>query len=97
MTAPPPVDCWVPVPLRWRHVQPGDVFVGHEAQLWMVSGVGPDGARFRADVTRAYCGPTTYYVDPDEVIRVLVPVTERDAVQLCRDELGARLIAGRTV
>jgi hypothetical protein len=95
MTTLPP-DVWVPVPLRWRHVHPGDTFVGRESRLWHVTGIGPHEAEFRVDAVNSYT-PFTAMVDPDDTINVLVPVSERDAVELCREELGARLLAGRTV
>ena len=95
LAARPPADVWVPVPLRWRHVVQGDVFVG-QGSLWHVSRIGLEKGELTVDV---YSGADEWRgpVDPDDVINVLVPVAERDAVELCREELGARLIAGRTV
>lgn len=85
-----PADCWVPVPLRWRHVIPGDVIVGRDGRPWMVTSTGT--------AVTAVDGPTaaTQPVDPDDPIPVLVPVTDRDAVELTRDQLGARLVERRT-
>lgn len=96
MTEPLPADAFVPVPIRWRHVQPGDHFLAPDGRAWHVIGFSDErGQRVAGAVHGEQHARRA--VDPDEVIRVLVPVTERDAVQLCRDELGARLIAGRTV
>lgn len=91
-----PPDCWVPVPLRWRHVVAGDTFVGRENQLWHVEEINGYGAALDVAVR---CSGDTHRVDvdPDEAMQVLVPVAERDAVELLREELGARLAAQRTV
>lgn len=91
-----PADCWTPVPLRFRHVIEGDVFVGRDGALWHVerisSSYGPG-----VEVTVRCCAATHHAdVDPDEVVHVLVPVTERDAVELTREQLGARLVQRRT-
>jgi len=93
-----PADVWVPVPLRWRHVAPGDTFEGQDKKLWHVEyiGIGSQSGLLGAVVRRAN-DQWNGKVDPDEVVNVLVPVTERDAVELCRDELGARLADRRSV
>jgi len=90
-----PADAWVPVPLRWRHVAPGDVFVGRDGRLWHVRAMNVLG---RGIVSTDHGGENfAAPVDPDEIVQVLIPVTERDAVELCRDELGARLADRRSV
>lgn len=91
-----PADAWVPVSLRWRHVVAGDVFVAPDGELWLVHAAQalPDGT-FRVVADRGadeYGRP----VDPDDVISVLVPVSLRDAVELTREQLGARLVERRT-
>lgn len=96
MTAPELADCWTPVPLRWRHAIEGDVFVGRDGALWRVdqaNSFGPAGIEVVVS-----CAAATHAadVDPDEVVHVLVPVTERDAVELTREQLGARLVDRRT-
>lgn len=93
MSAP---DAWVPVSLRWRHVLPGDVFVARNGELWQVEETGPS-PRTSYDVI-AVRGAQVHKadVDPDDVISVLVPVTERDAMELSREQLGARLVERRT-
>jgi hypothetical protein len=95
MTAALPPDVWVPVPVRFRHVVAGDTFVGNGAKLWHVTKVTPDLAQLRVE---AHQGDTVFRVaiDPDEVVDVLTPVPERDALELTRDALGARLIERRT-
>lgn len=92
-----PSDAWVPVPLRWRNVVAGDVFFSEKTRdLWLVV-EGLDLERMARGVRVAH-GATehTAKVDPDDVIAVLVPVPERDALRLCRDELGARVLERRT-
>lgn len=92
-------EVWVPVPLRWRHVNPGDVFLSEAScpddagTIWMVTRMEKD---WGGKVT-CQSGPDVFSseVDPDDVVDVLVPVSERDAVELSMDELGARLIARR--
>lgn len=90
-----PRDAWLPVPLRWRHVLAGDVFVARNGTLWHVisTGTAPTG-QFLVATSR---GPEEYgsTVDPDDSIQVLVPVAERDALRLTRDELGAALVERR--
>ena len=90
-----PPDVWVPVSIRFRYVQAGDTFVGNAAQLWHVISIKPDLSQLRI---QAHQGHTLFsvMVDPDDVIDVLTPVPERDAIELTRDALGARLIERRT-
>jgi hypothetical protein len=85
-------DAWVPVPLRWKHVLAGDVFVGKDGALWTVTetnGLGRGIVTVRRTSEQTYSAP----VNPDAVVSVLVPVLERDALRVCRDELGAQLEA----
>jgi hypothetical protein len=88
---------WVPVPLRWRHVIAGDTFADRDGALWHVTMAGDLWRRGSLSVS-AIKGefPMDAQVDPDDVIPVLIPVTERDAVELTIDQLGARLVARRT-
>lgn len=95
MTATLPPDVWVPVPIRWRHVQVGDVFVDSNGQLWHVMNTEPGRAGIKVKALLQFWTRTAD-VDPDEIIYVLIPVPERDAVELTRDALGARLIERRT-
>ena len=90
--------CWVPVPLRWRHTRPGDVIVGKGDDLWMIEGVSAGGWGDRGFLVQ---GQTTYEtprgsIDPDETVQVLVPLPEREALTVARDELAARVIERRT-
>ena len=78
-------DVWVPIPLRWRHVRPGDIVLGKHDRPWMVTSGMPRVVTVRSD--REYVTEP----DPDDTVSVLVPVTERDALRLTRDELGARI------
>lgn len=92
-----PADVFVPVPLRWKHVVSGDVIVARDGELWIIG----DNELPRGGVSiRARQGGDSYFardVDPDDVIKVLVPVTERDALQCTRDQLGARVIDRRAL
>lgn len=87
-----PPDAWVPVPIRWRHVVPGDVVVFGSA-LWLVTLRPKDG---EVHGQRTFHERHQGRPDPDDAVQVLIPVTERDAVELTREQLGARLVAGRT-
>ena len=86
-----PPDCWVPVPIRMRHVQPGDVILSKDGQPWMVD-VATIHGRLQVNRMREDMNVT---VDLDHVIQVLVPVSERDAVTLTRDQLGAQVESRR--
>lgn len=87
-----PPDAFVPVPLRWRHVIASDVVLGRDGALWAITDVDHLGTWVAVNGLREYQSQP----DPDEVVNVLVPVTERDAVELTREQLGARLIERRT-
>lgn len=89
-----PADAWVPVPLRWRHVRAGDMFVDREGQPWFVADIRERDGQLRVE-TLLRGGGWTGEVDPDDVIPVLVPVLERDMVELTREQLGARLVERR--
>lgn len=93
MTTELPPDAWVPVPLRFRHLVEGDVFLGSDGALWHVGQV-HHGAQTRVAVQ---CGDAKRVgdLDPDETVEVLVPVSEREAVELTREQLGARLVERR--
>jgi hypothetical protein len=97
VTVPELADCFVPVPMRWRLVAAGDVFVAKDGRLWSVGALGPR-VRGSGLYVAAHCGLQSYetHVDPDDVIHVLIPTPERDAVLLTRDQLGARVFARRT-
>lgn len=96
MTTEELAQVWIPVSLRTRHVIAGDVFVGKDGGLWHVtkSGATTDGTWALVVDQGDYV--TGGGMDPDDVIDVLVPALERDAVELTREELGARLVARRT-
>lgn len=93
-------DDLVPVPMRVRHVVTGDEILSEQdGSHWHVASVGEDlWRRAGRALTVEHEGRTvTSELDPDHVLDVLVPVTERDAVELCREELGARLTGRRAV
>lgn len=96
MTTTLPADAWVPVPLRWRHVIPGDVFVGGDGTLWHATHACPFNGRVSVTAKQ---GPVERHadVDPDDRVNVLVPVTEAEAVELTIEQLGARLVSRRTL
>lgn len=81
-------DHWAPIPLRWRHVLPGDVIVG-KAKPLMVRDVRPDPGGL---TVRVYGFEQPYYVDADEVMQVLVPAAERTAIASVREQLGGQII-----
>jgi hypothetical protein len=89
-----PADAWVPVPVRFRHVVPGDVFVGRDGALWHIRATGVLGR----NIVSADQGENNRAtpVDLDDVVQVLVPVGEREAVELTREQLGAQLVERRT-
>jgi hypothetical protein len=96
----------VPVPIRVRHVTAGDVFMSaRDGSHWLVSLADDQMWRVYGREIVAICDGRTVTtgpdarnaLDPDHVLDVLVPADEASAVELCREELGARLIAGRTV
>lgn len=85
-------DVWVPVPLRWRHVQPGDVIVGTNGRLIAVEATGGHGQQVYVHL-HGHALP--FPLDPDDTVQVLVPVAERDALVASRDQLGARIAERR--
>jgi hypothetical protein len=88
-------DCWAPAPLRWRHVQVGDVFIGAKQRQWMVSALATVAGSIQV-TARQGADEFAATVDPDETIDVLTLTTEREAIELLRSELGAQLIERRT-
>jgi hypothetical protein len=92
-------DVLVPVPLRWRHVIAGDVFIGRDDQEWIVTKNGYHWEWTGWDLFVEREGRVVRAgrrIDPDDVVEVFVPAVERDAVELIREQLGARLIERRT-
>lgn len=95
MTAIDPATCWVPVPVRWRYVQPGDVIAG-KGQLYQAASSYPSEDRSQW-VLMVTPGALVQIGDPDEMVSILVPVPERDAQRLAVEQLGAVVIGRRTV
>lgn len=93
MTAIDPAQCWVPVPTRWRHVNPGDVTVGLDGLL-TISHVTHECSCVNV---MAYGLEESVDVDPDGLVNVLVPIPERDAARLSLEQLGAQMLGRRTV
>lgn len=90
----------VPVPMRVRHVAPGDVFVSsRDGSHWHVTSAAEELWRLAGRELVAECEDRTVKsdLDPDHVLDVLIPDIERDAVELLYAELGARLAGRRTV
>lgn len=92
LAAKAPADAWVPVSVRWRHVVSGDVVLDPDGRTWMLTDRPMTGGMTVTRGAHSY----TATPDPDDVVDVLIPVVERDAVELARAELGARLIERRT-
>jgi hypothetical protein len=84
--------CWVPVPLRWRHVVAGDVIVGKGETPWMVRAQDMPCAGIALEHGAQHWEGD---VDPDEVVQVLTPWPMAQAMALTRAELGARVIERR--
>jgi uncharacterized coiled-coil protein SlyX len=89
-----PSDAFLPVPIRWRHVLPGDVLAvkrGDEVEPWLVrvsragdpTGWTVEVARTGADVPRN--------VDPDDEVPVLVAAAVADAFVVLREQ-GAEMV-----
>lgn len=92
MTADEMALCWVPIPLRARHLQLGDVVAGKEAgTLWLVNRCGDVVELMSCGRHASWSG----HLDPDETVHVLVPLPEREALTTARDELAARVIERR--
>jgi hypothetical protein len=91
------LPAWVPVELPWKHVRPGDAFVGREQKLWHVARCAPSQGQIAIQVVQVD-EPINTYADPDETVQVLVPVSERDCAELLvgREQIAARLIERRT-
>jgi hypothetical protein len=95
MTAIDPATCWVPVPVRWRYVQPGDVTVGVGGDLIPIEML--DYSKPGQITVTALDLPEPIPVDPDELVSILVPVPERDAQRLTVEQLGGVVTGRRTV
>jgi hypothetical protein len=90
----------VPVPMRVRRVVTGDEILSErDGSRWRVTSAGEDLWRCAGRTLTVESGgrSVTSELDPDDVLQVLVPVTERDAVELCRELLGARLTGRRSI
>lgn len=80
-----PADTWAPVLMRWRLVRPGDVFLDRAGLPWSVTNVGPNArgsvsvVAVRADDVRGRD------VHPDDLVNVLIPLVEREAVMNLRE------------
>ena len=91
----------IPVPMRVRHVAVGDVFVSaRDGSRWRITSAGDvlwriGGRELRAEHDGQ--GAMAEALDPDHVLHVLIPADEYDAVELCRELLGAQLIGRRSV
>jgi hypothetical protein len=96
VTAPALDVAYVPVELDWAAVVPGDVILGSDGRLFIVTGAGKDGDQWRLDVVHNYCGIETYRSPVNATVRVLVPIPERDALTLARDQLAAHVIERRS-
>lgn len=83
-------DCHTPIPLRWRHVRPGDVVVLKD-KLWEVVGTNTQ------DVVTVIRGGKTHSAAPDAdaTVPVLVRHQEREALQIAREQLGGTVMDRR--
>lgn len=88
-------DHWGPLPLRWRHVVPGDVVItgdGEGRTAWVMLQAETFGRTTRT-VGVSGRGRHSAEVDPDAMVTVLVPLAMREAIRLARTELGAQVHA----
>lgn len=91
LAARPRRDVFLPVERAWRHLQPGDTFVGKGGALWHLASTNP--GRGTIGVVARHGGREfTVDVDPDELIPVLVQRPEHDALELLAEQLGATMI-----
>jgi hypothetical protein len=79
---------WEVVNMRWRNIRPGDVIVNGRAEMWMVTSWSLVPNQATLTVVRG-AGTHTFQKDPDEAVRVLLASTEREAILLAREQLGA--------
>lgn len=89
---------WVGVPMRWRKVARGALFLAPNGKVWIVDDIEhPEGLSKRdVAVTISQPGKTKAYareVHPDDEVNVLMPAVEADALRLVRDELGGDIVA----
>jgi hypothetical protein len=84
---------WVTTPIAWHLVMPGDVVVGKAGELLHVTGAGPDGDRWRLDLTEQYWARTIHSTDPDRPVPVLRRPTA-DALDILARQLGATPTTG---
>lgn len=89
MTAIDPSTCWAPVPLRWRHVRPGDITVAEDGSLVPIVSVGYSQAGVDVDYVVPGGLDHATELDPDEMVDVLVPIPERDLMRTTAEQLGA--------
>ena len=78
-------DAYVPLPIRWSQVRPGDTIRARENDTLMhVTGAGQDGDHWRLDVQVGYVNRTLISRNPDYPVPVLVPYAERAALLTLR-------------
>ena len=87
--------CFVPIPLRSRHVIAGDAIVSEDNKLWPVVEIRGNAVDVLVPAHGAHA-VRTFTVDPDDVVQVLTPVPMADAMVMTREQLGARVIERRT-
>lgn len=91
MTAIDRGTCWAPVPLRWRHVRPGDVTVAEDGSLIPIVAVLLVKAGVR--ITYLLDGRDHFTTeDPDEMVEVLVSIKERDLMAATAEQLSTWVI-----
>lgn len=89
MTSP----AWVSSPTRWRHVLVGDVFYSAKTDdLWTVTEF-EHREGLLVEVSVFHNGKTHQVeMDPDGLVQVLTTTTERDALRVTEELLGATTI-----
>jgi hypothetical protein len=87
-------QCWVPVPVRWRHVVAGDVILDRHGRPHVVTWIGAE--RHGIKVLAIRLVQASRIVDPDEQATVLLPAVEVDArVALADGGIATRILERR--
>lgn len=86
---------WVQVPLRWRYIQRGDLFVTPAGATWMVVAEPAWAEQLTITAIGKSGKVTPGAVDPDDFANVLMQVAHIDAITMLHSELGARLLSSR--
>lgn len=79
-----PEDTWAPVPMRWRLVRAGDVFLDRQGRPWVVMSTSERPGVISVSAAGAL-STLARDMPPDSLIQVLVPLAERASIVLLRE------------